>query len=182
MGSWENRDEKSDIEYIHLIFKDLAAFKSNGAVLTSIWGIANITDKTMLDYHHVLGHFSNKNFPLFLCEQLLDLNATMHRWAEKGTKGKKNTPYKFYVSEIDLGNTFVLFRKYGTINCDLKLFNINHFDIFDLQFCHEIENWLNSAIQGSTLISGSSEIQRYQFFNRQRQKICALMDKMFKNS
>ena len=137
---------------------------------------------SMLGYHHVLGHFSNKNFPLLLCEQLLDLNATMHRWAEQGTKGRKNTPYKFYVSEIDLCNTFVLFRKHGTINCDLKLFNINHFDIFDLQFCREIENWLNSAIQSSTLISGSSEIQRYQFFNRQRQKICALMDKILINS
>jgi hypothetical protein len=146
---------------------------------TEIWSDYTI-DRILglLLYHYEMRHFDNEKFPLFLCEQLLDLIKMLHQWTDKGGKGLNNTPFKFYVSEIDMSNTFVLSKRSGKKRCSLKLFTTNHFDVLDQRFCKEAENWLNTAIQRSTLISGSSEKKRYEFFDRQRQKICALMEKM----
>ena len=146
---------------------------------TEIWADHSI-DRilSLLNYHHEMGHFEVENFPLFLCEQLLDWSNMVRHWTDNGTKGPKKTPFKFYVSEYDLCNTFALYRKNEIMDCDLKLFTINHLDVFDQSFCKETESWLNSAIERSTLISGSAEKQRYKFFNRQRQKISAMMEKI----
>lgn len=177
-GSYEKYVKGLDIQSLsnefEKIFKNYCQCPS-----TEIWAEHSI-DRIMglLNYHHEMGHFEVENFPLFLCEQLLDWSNTLHHWTDEGTKGPKKTPFKFYVSEIDLCNNFVLYKKNGIMDCDFKLFTVNHLDIFDQRFCRETEKWLNSAIEKSTLISGSAEKQRYKFFNRQRQKISAMMDKI----
>ena len=146
---------------------------------TEIW-----TDYTInmalrfLDYHYEMRHFDHQHTPVVLCEQLLDMTDAIHSRAAKGVKGVHGTPLKFYISETDLNNNFVLFKKNGATNCTIKLFTINHFYISDQRFCVETEKWLNTAIQRATLVSGSSEKQRRQFFDRQRQKITALKDKL----
>jgi len=150
---------------------------------TEIWTDYTI-DKTLrlLSYHYEMGHFNDKNIPVLLCEQLLNMIDTIHNQTEKGVKGAKETSFKFYVSETDLYSNLALFKKNGTTNCTLRLFTINHFYISDQRFCIETEKWLNAAIQRSTLISGSSEKQRHQFFNGQKQKIFELRGKILKNS
>ena len=146
---------------------------------TEIWTDETIDRILKLLYHHYeMGHLGNEDFPLLICEQLWELLNTFYDWTGTGVKSSAEIPIKFYVSDVDLNNTFVLFRKNGTVNCDLKLFTINHFDIFDQRFCHEMENWLNSAIQRSTFITGTAEKYRYKFFNEQRQKISYLVDKI----
>ena len=146
---------------------------------TEIWSDATIDQILKLLFHHYeMGHLGNEDFPLLICEQLWELLNTYYQWTEKGIKGSSETPIRFYVSDIDLNNTYVLSRKNGTINCDLKLFTINHFDIFDQRFCHEMENWLHTAIQRSTFITGTAEKQRYKFFYGQRQKVSYMVDKI----
>ena len=146
---------------------------------TEVWTDNTIDQILKLLFHHYeMGHLGNEDFPLLICEQLWELVNTYYQWSEKGYKGSTETPIKFYVSDVDLSNTYVLFRKNGTVNCDLKLFTINHFDIFDQRFCREMENWLLSAIQRSTFITGAAEKHRYKFFNGQRQKITYLVDKI----
>ena len=146
---------------------------------TEIWTDSTIDQMLKILFHHYeMGHLGNEDFPLLICEQLWEFLNTVHDWTETGVKGTEKTPIKFYVSDIDLNNTYVLFRKNGTINCDLKLFTINHFDIFDQRFCREMENWLNTAIQRATFITQTAEKQRYKFFNGQRQKISYLVDKI----
>jgi hypothetical protein len=146
---------------------------------TEIWTEYTIDQMLrFLKYHFEMGHFAEKKIPLLLCEQLLDMMNTIHIWTAKGSKGTKETPFKFYVSETDLNNNFHLFKKNGTTKSNIKLFTINHFHICDQRFCRETENWLQAAIQRSTLISGSSEKQRHKFFNGQREKINVLMNKI----
>jgi hypothetical protein len=48
----------------------------------------------------------------------------------------------------------------------------------DPAFCRETGQWLESLIQRSLLISGTSERDRYMFFNGQRQKVRFLIDKI----
>ena len=150
---------------------------------TEVWTDNTIDQIIRLLYHHYeMGHLGNEDFPLLICGELWELINTYHQWTETGCKGSSETPFKFYVSDVDLSNTYVLYRKNETINCDLKLFTINHFDIFDQRFCHEMETWLNTAIQRSTLITGAAEKYRYKFFSEQRQKIIYLVNKILANA
>jgi len=149
---------------------------------TEIWTIRTIDRLIkLLGYHSEMGQFEDENFPLFLCEQLLELINTLEQWAEKGAKGTDGTPFKFYISEIHLPNTFILFKKEGNKNCAVKLFTINHFDIEDERFCQEAELWLDNTAQRSVLISGASERERHKFFSEKRQKIATLVDMIHQN-
>ena len=146
---------------------------------TEIW-----TDSTidavlrLLSYHSEMKHFSDDKIPVTLCEQLLDLIDTLQKWAEKGTKGSKDTSFKFYVSETYIANTFILFKKGKKTNCLIKLYTINGLGISDERFCKETENWLQKSIQQATLISGASEKERFKFFSGQRKKVTDLIDKI----
>ena len=149
---------------------------------TEIWTIRTIDRLIkLLGYHSEMGHFDDEHFPFFLCEQLLELISTLEQWTEKGTKGLNGKPFKLYISEIHLSNTFILFKKNGTTNCALKLFTINHFDISDSNFCREAEQWLNNTTRQATLISGASERERHKFFSQKRKKVIALVDMMHQN-
>ena len=128
-----------------------------------------------------MNHFRDANSPILLCEQLLDLLNTMQNWVEKGIKGPKEIPFKFYVSETDLGNTFILLKRTERRNCLVRLFTINALNISDEHFCQEIETWLRSSAQQATLVSGASEKERVRFFNAQRKKINELIDKITMN-
>ena len=150
---------------------------------TEIWTIGTIDRVlTLLNHHYEMGHFSDENFPLLLCEQLLDLVNTLQNWTEKGAKGTNATPYKFYVSEIDFDNSFILFKTANTSKCFLKLFTINGLRTSNEWFCREIENWLDNTEQRSTLISGASEKERYKFFSSLKQKVRFLIDKIYQSN
>ena len=43
---------------------------------------------------------------------------------------------------------------------------LNSLTTTNRQFCEEIEHWMKNLIKKSTLISGISEKQRFQFFNK----------------
>ena len=146
---------------------------------TEIWSDYTIdTILRLLNYHYEIGSFSDARFPLFLCEQLLDLIKTIEAWTEKGSKGAKDTPFKFYVSETDLEGTFIILKQAGKINCLFKLFTINSLSISDERFCKETENWLKSTAKRATLFCDASEKERVLFFNGQRQKIRYMMNRI----
>jgi len=150
---------------------------------TEIWTTDTIDRLlTLLNHHYEMGHFSDEKFPLLLCEQTLDLINTLQNWAEKGSKGPHDTPYKFYVSEIDINNSFVMLKKEDTKKCLLKLFTINGLNTTDERFCQEVENWLDNTEQRATLISGASEKERHRFFNSLKQKVKMLNDKIYQSN
>ena len=149
---------------------------------TEIWTIRTIERLVkLLSYHSEMGHFSDENFPFFLCEQLMQLINTLEQWTENGTKGSNGMPFKLYISEIHLSNTFILFKTSETSKCALKLFTINHFDIADETFCREAEQWLNNSTRQATLISGASQRERHKFFAGKRQKIKLLVEMIHQN-
>jgi len=152
---------------------------------SEIW-TANTIDTILrlISYHVEMGHFSTEDAPLRLCDQLLILMDTLLSWAESGTKGPKNVPFKFYVSETDIANTFILFKTPERSNCLLRLYTINGLSISDESFCRETESWLNNSIQRASLISKTSEKERHKFFNVKKQKIRYVIQKIqteFKN-
>ena len=147
---------------------------------TEIW-TAGTVDATLrlINYHAEMEHFEDKQFPILLCEQLQELMNKLRGWAEKGMKGPENIPFKFYVSETEIANTCMLFKRPESSACLVRLYTINGLSISDQRFCRETERWIRSAVQRATLISGSSDTARFNFFKTQRQKIKALIDKLY---
>ena len=144
-----------------------------------IWTTHTI-DSTMrlITYHTEMEHFRDNTIPLLLCEQLSDMMDQMQTWTEKGTKGENESPFKFYVSEIDIGNTFILFKNAAFTSCMVKLFMINGLSVSSEHFCNETEHWLSNLIKRSTPISGTSEKERHKFFSTQQQKIKQLRNEL----
>jgi len=146
---------------------------------TDIW-TNNTTDSILklINYHYEMRHFKEKKTPLFLCEQMLDLMNTLQKWSEKGKKGKQETPFNFFISETDIGNTYILLKNSKRTSCMVKLYTINALIISDERFCQETESWLRNTARRATLISGASEVVRFQFFDAQFLKIRRLMEKI----
>ena len=132
----------------------------------------------LISYYIDIGRFSNKDLPLLLCEQILNILEKLQKWAETGQKGNHTTSFQFYVSEMELENTYILMRRSGMMNCVVKLFTINSLNVFDKEFCMETENWLTKLSQRSVLLCENSEKERIKFFNAQRQKVNILIDKI----
>jgi len=135
----------------------------------------------LIKYHFEMKHFNDNSIPLLLCEQLLDLNNKLQNWMKIGTKGLKGAPFHFYLNDIDLGNTFLLFKNAGISNCFIKLFTVNGINILDKEFCQEVEIWLESLTKRSIALSKISEKERFQFVSSQKQKIASLI-KTIENS
>ena len=137
---------------------------------------------TLLNHHYEVEHFTDKNLPLLICEQLLDLINTLQNWAEKAEKGPNGTPYRFYLSEIEFDNSIILYKKENTSKCFLKLFNVNGLRTSNERFCREIEYWLENTEHRAVLLSGASERERYKYFSGLKQKVRFLIDKIYQSN
>ena len=140
----------------------------------------NTVDSTirMLRYHVAMKHFEDDKIPIRFCDQLMDIVNKLQIWMETGKKDREGNPFNFYVNDIDIGNTFILFKKAQNVNCLVKLFSINGLNIKNCQFCQEVENWLHNLIDRSTLISGTSVLERFRFISNQKEKIQTFRDSL----
>ena len=144
-----------------------------------IWTENTIKSTLNLIYYYVeIGSFSKRDLPLLLCEQVMSILDKLQKWTERGEKGEHTTPFKFYISEMELENTYILMKRSGISNCVVKLFTINSLNIFDKEFCQETENWLTKLSERSAMLCGNMEKERFKFFNAQRQKVRFLIDKI----
>ena len=146
---------------------------------TEIWTENSIhTTLKLIGYYVDIYSFPNKELPLLLCEQVLNIVNKLQKWTENGMKGERTTAYKLYVSEMEPENTYILMKQSGATNCVVKLYTINSLNVFDEAFCREAETWLTKLAKRSVLLCGSSEKERIKFFNLQRQNVRLLMEKI----
>jgi hypothetical protein len=61
-----------------------------------------------------------------------------------------------------MGDSKVLYLTHNTLN---KIVTVNR------EFCDATERWIQNLIKKSNLISGVSEKQRFQFFNRMKSQL-----------
>ena len=132
----------------------------------------------LINYYVEIGKFTSRDFPLLLCEQILNILDRKRIWAENSYKNDYTIPYKLFLSEIDFECSYILLNNSGEKNCFVKLFTVNNIKVMDKDFCIEAENYLTKLSQRSVLLCGSSEKERIKFFNSQQQKIRYLMEKI----
>ena len=81
-----------------------------------------------------------------------------------------------YLSDINFEATYTYVEKGDFQACLFRVYSINSMDSQNPRMCNIQKNWIQSLKRHSALISQSSEIQRRQFFNEQREIVESLQE------
>ncbi len=147
---------------------------------------ANSTIK-QIDYYWEAGLFEKQDDAVLVVEQLADMLSAIQQMAKQSNKnleapvkkkeGEKDN-FQVYYSEIQIGNNNILVQVGDTKVNYLRHQTFNYMYTTNTKFCNETELWLSNMIRKSTLISGVSEKQRYQFFKKIQKNVDRLLEKV----
>jgi hypothetical protein len=154
----------------------------------SIPAIEIWTDETILtvvrqvEFYYESGAFAGKEDALRVLENVKKLADNLNTAAEQEQKiSKSNRPggsYHLYNSDLVIGTNCIHVMA-GSNNFSYISFNtMNSLTTANQVFCKEIEHWMKNLIKKSTLISGSAEKQRFQFFRNMHKHIDNSMEKI----
>jgi hypothetical protein len=116
-------------------------------------------------------------------ELTLEYRKTVEMVQHMAAEGRKNDgdvkgTYQLYSSDVVLG-TNCIYVIMGDFRSSYITFNtLNSLTTTSQEFCLETEHWVRNLEKKSTLISGSAEKQRYQFFNAMFRKIDDYIEKL----
>lgn len=147
-----------------------------------------------IDFYWQSGIFESKDNALRVCAALSKEVEDIQQMAEVGSKlpadlnaiyndnSKKeervegeSRNYKLYISDIELTNNCVLVNIGSSQAVHLGHFSFSTMSTNNETYCKKTESWMNNIIKKSTLISGVSEKQRFQFFQNVNKSIDDLM-------
>lgn len=146
---------------------------------SEVWteSTANSTIK-QIRFYHESGLFARPEDALEVLDELLAEITNIEKQAEEGYKTDLSGEdplikgiFKFYVSDIEIGSNTVITRRDQGDAIYMGFQTFNTIITTNSKFCADTEVWLHNLIKKSTLVSGVSPRQRYQFFQGQRNKI-----------
>jgi hypothetical protein len=142
---------------------------------TEIWCDSTVNSAIkQIEYFNEAGFFSTKEDALHICKALEDVLADIQIQAERSTKaavaGFENN-FIMYNSDIEIGNNCIFVSSGETKSVYLRYHTFNSMVTANAEYCNETEQWMKGMIKKSTLISGVSEKQRYQFFRKSQEQI-----------
>ncbi|WP_026967028.1 hypothetical protein [Algoriphagus terrigena] len=156
----------------------------NRVPTSEIWNEESLnTTLRQIEVYHEMGLIKNSNDTLALYQCVLEVIDHLEKMADAGRKSSFGHPptedsgeYKMYLNEIVLGdNTFM--AELG----DSKITYLNHSVMYfigsmDKKFNDSMFKNLENLMKRSTLISGTGEKERRQFFNKLRKKVESKMN------
>ncbi len=126
-----------------------------------------------VDYIWQSGLFESREDALHLCSLIEQQINKIQKEAELTCKlGFDDKPilgegtFNLYHSDIEIGNNTIFINTGGNKILYLTHNTMNKIVTVNRQFCDSTERWIENLKRKSNLISGVSEKQRYQFFNR----------------
>jgi transcriptional regulator with XRE-family HTH domain len=131
-----------------------------------------------IEFHWESGLFADQKEAILVIEQYLDILKHIQKQAEIGKKIYLDQPrasFDLYFSEIQVGNNCVLMQAGNTQLAYVRHQTFNTMTTQNAQFCQETEEYIQTLIKKSVLISQVSERQRNQFF----QKILKYGEKLY---
>jgi transcriptional regulator with XRE-family HTH domain len=185
------KDKQFDIEMIDKAIFDIAAdiYRTYAAIPSSeIWTEETINSTIkQIRFYHDSGLFSSNADALKVVDELTAEMINIEKQAEEGRKTDLSGEYpeikglfSLYTSDIEIGSNTVLTRRDDTDAIYMGFQTFNTIITTNSRFCADTEVWLRNLIKKSTLISGVSQKQRYQFFQLQRNKINRLREHITK--
>jgi transcriptional regulator with XRE-family HTH domain len=127
------------------------------------------------------GLFENPKDLTLIIEQTYKMIDLIQKQAEVGSKTldiKHTDNFQMYHTEIQIGNNSVLVTAGEQKMVYIRHQTFNTLRSTNPNFCRETEQWLHNEIRKAVPISGVAEKQRYQFFQKIRQKIDKLVNKI----
>ncbi len=143
------------------------------------------TDETInslikqIEFYWDAGYFETKEDALMVCKQAREEIESLNKQAELGNKSMKSGEegnFSLYHSRIEIGNNCIFTKKGDIESVYLSVHTFNKIVTGNPGFVEDSKVWLENLIKKSDLISGSSQINRYQFFKRASDKL----DRLFK--
>jgi len=132
-----------------------------------------------IDFYHESGLFQSEEQALNLCDRLSELLNDIRKMAERSSKREGLADnYLLYNSDVEVGNNCILATAGQMQALYIRHYTFNILVTTDKTFCEETSQWLNGLIRKSTLISGVSEKQRYQFFQKAQECVEKLKSKI----
>jgi hypothetical protein len=161
---------------------------------TEVWTESTVQSTIkQIRFYWESGIFDTKEDALRVCAALSKEIEDIEQMAELGTKildapaaiagntddsDSKQVNYKLYVSDIEINNNSLL------VNIgDLQTVAIGHFSFNNMTttneiYCKKTDQWISNIIKKSTLVSGASEKQRFQYFQNVNKMIDDLMKRI----
>lgn len=136
-----------------------------------IWAIEAINNTLkQIEFYQECSFFANPKQATKLCDYLIELMRTVQAEAANAKKLDGST-FNLYQNEILMSDNTISAR-----SGDRRLAYINYNTISLLitqheLFCEKTEQYLNSLIKHSTLISGTAEKERIKFFTKMTNRI-----------
>lgn len=136
----------------------------------------------LLDYYPDLDCFEKRETFFLLCTQLLQMIENIEQMAAKESKEYKGktVSYRMFLSPLHLMNDFTIAKRDEVCITAIKLYTINAIFTSDEYFCSEVEKWTNDLIAKSLSISGNSAKERFQFFQKLKNKVNCLMETKYR--
>ena len=106
-------------------------------------------------------------------EELLVLVDELEELAMRG-KTEAGNSVRIYVSHINFEATYSYLETSSLQLSMIRVYSINSITTQDSEMFNSLKDWIQSLKKFSTMISESGEMQRIQFFNRQREIINTL--------
>ncbi len=135
----------------------------------------------LIDYYYQSGNIKSADMALSLCNDLLKLIESLKLQCNSSIKNEC-TQFLFYLSDMEIDNTFIMLKNDANITCILKLYTIKSMNTRDKVFCDETLSWITNMIRNSTLISGTSQKDSFRFFNSMIQRVNFLIERIEKVS
>jgi hypothetical protein len=109
---------------------------------------------------------------------MIDLIQKQVELGAKTLDRKNMDNFQMYHTEIQIGNNCVLVKAGEQKMVYIRHQTFNTLRSTNPNFCAETEQWLHNEIRKAMPISGVAEKQRYQFFQKIKQKIDKLTHKI----
>ncbi len=140
---------------------------------TEIW-----TNETILTFIKQMefcletGLFQKKEDALKIIDVHFEMIDELRRMTEMSSKTNlSGIPFHLYRCDIMIGTNCIVIEKSQKPILSFISFNtLNSLSTTNEIFCNETSNWIKNLIKKSTLLSGTSEKERYKFFNEMIKK------------
>jgi hypothetical protein len=102
-------------------------------------------------------------------------------WEQLAKRGKRRgteveNEVLIYISNINFEACYSHFKSKELEFSQISLYSIDTLTSYDLLICKTHKEWIDSLKRYSTLITRSGEIERIEFFNKQKELITDLLE------
>lgn len=163
------------IDIAHASYEEYLTIPSS-----EIWTSETVlTGLKQIQFYYDSGIISSDHALELLTEyrSMIDMIMKNAENSRKNISDKTDT-YFMYNSEVVLGTNCIYVIMGETTYSYISFNSMNSLTTNNPQFCEETEHWVRNLEKKSTLISGVSEKQRYQFFSLMYKAIDACIEKI----